>query len=194
MKNFKELSNAEKIAEITSCNFWRRELPLAEQYLLALTNDDKEAIAEFETFGDSLCHIIRNRAEYERGLAVFGFTAININEHGWLQRPVFMDCEEIDFPLKAHVIGRNSIIIGRSRNNKWTYGLYLAASKSGCASGLSIYGDPYNARTVCLKAALEDFIAWHIKENDKKTEPVIKKAKDMLDVLTGRKPVQLSLF
>ncbi|MDR1947014.1 MAG: hypothetical protein LBQ51_07600, partial [Desulfovibrio sp.] len=116
--------------------------------MLALTNDDKEAIAEFETFGDSLCHIIRNRAEYERGLAVFGFTAININEHGWLQRPVFMDCKEIDFPLKAHVIGRNSIIIGRSQNNKWTYGLYLAASKSGSASGLSIYADPYSARNV----------------------------------------------
>jgi hypothetical protein len=37
-------------------------------------------------------------------------------------------------------------------------------------------------------------IAWHQKENDQRTFPVLKEAKNMLDELTGRKPVQLSLF
>jgi hypothetical protein len=41
---------------------------------------------------------------------------------------------------------------------------------------------------------LERLIAWHEKENDNKTAPIAREAKNMLDELTGRKPVQLSLF
>jgi hypothetical protein len=37
-------------------------------------------------------------------------------------------------------------------------------------------------------------IAWHQKENDKKTACIANEAKKMLDELTGRTPVQLSLF
>jgi hypothetical protein len=100
----------------------------------------------------------------------------------------------IIFEVKAHVIGSNSITTGRSPNGKWTYGLDLAASKSGSCCGLSIFGDPYTSRRECLKNALERLIAWHEMENDQRTAPVLKEAKNMLDELTGRRSVQLSLF
>ena len=44
------------------------------------------------------------------------------------------------------------------------------------------------------RCPVEEMIAWHTKENDTKTAPVIKEAKDMLDEIMGRKPKQLSLF
>jgi hypothetical protein len=72
--------------------------------------------------------------------------------------------------------------------------LYLAAANSGSCSGLSVFGDPHSSRRECLKDALERLIAWHVKENDSRTAPVIREAKNMLDELTGRKPVQMSLF
>jgi hypothetical protein len=194
MENFKNLSNVTKIEEIADYNLSRNVMPLVEQYALALVDDNQSVIQEFEAFGDSLRHIIENRAGYERGLSVYGFTDKTLNQYGWLERPDFLDCEEIPFMLKGRVLGENSITIGRGPNGKWTYGLNLAASITGHASGLSVYGEPYNSRKDCMKTALERFIAWHQKVNDKKTEPVIKESKDMLDVLTGRKPVQMSLF
>jgi hypothetical protein len=96
--------------------------------------------------------------------------------------------------VNAHDIGSNSITTGRSPNGKWTYGLDLAASKSGSCCGLSIFGDPYNSRRECLINALERLVAWHEKENDTRTTHIVREAKNMLDELTGRKPKQLSLF
>ena len=124
------------------------------------------------------------------------FTGKTFNERGWLEDATFMDCETFYFGcgIKGNLMGRNSIAIGRGTNGKWTYGIYLAASKSGRSSGLSIYNDPYDSRRECLRHGLEEMIAWHTKENDRKTAPVIKEAKDMLDGIMGRKPKQLSLF
>jgi hypothetical protein len=49
-------------------------------------------------------------------------------------------------------------------------------------------------RPSTLKPEEQEMIAWHQKENDQRTFPVLKEAKNMLDELTGRKPVQMSLF
>jgi hypothetical protein len=81
-----------------------------------------------------------------------------------------------------------------ARNHSRPAGQDLAASKSGSFCGLFIFGDPYNSRRECLINALERLIAWHEKENDQRTAPILKEAKNMLDELMGRKPVQLSLF
>jgi hypothetical protein len=194
MNDFKTLSNAEKLAEIGKCNFWRGEIGLLEEYMLALADDNSEVIAEYESFGDRPRQIIENKARYIQAASVYGFTEKHFNGHGWIDGFTFTDCETIVFEVKAHVIGRNSITTGRSPNGKWTYGLDLAASKAGSGSGLSVFGDPYNSRQECLINALERLVAWHEKENDQRTTPVLKEAKNMLDELTGRKPVQLSLF
>jgi hypothetical protein len=138
--------------------------------------------------------IINNKTRYIQAASVYGFTDKRFNKHGWIEGFTFTDCETVVFEVKAHVIGRNSITTGRSPNGKWTSGLYLAASKSGSCNGLSIFGKPHNSRRECLCRALEEMIAWHQKENDQRTFPVLKEAKNMLDELTGRKPVQMSLF
>ena len=90
--------------------------------------------------------------------------------------------------------GSNSLTIGRGPNEKWTYGLGLAAPLSGKAFGLSVFNNPYNSRRECLRHGLEEMIAWHVNENNNKTAPVIKEAKDMLEEIMGRKPKQLSFF
>jgi hypothetical protein len=194
MNDFKILSNAEKLAEIGKCNFWRGEIALIEEYMLALADDNREVIAEYESFGNYPRQIIDNKNRYIRAASVYGFTEKHFNEHGWIDGFTFTDCETVVFEVKARVIGRNSITTGRSPNGKWTYGLDLAASKSGSCCGLSIFGDPHNSRRECLKNALERLIAWHEKENDQRTAPILKEAKNMLDELTGRKPKQLSLL
>jgi hypothetical protein len=53
MNDFKTLSNAEKLAEIEKCNFWRGEIGLVEEYMLALADDNRAVIAEYESFGDN---------------------------------------------------------------------------------------------------------------------------------------------
>jgi hypothetical protein len=194
MNNFKTLTNSEKLAEIGKCNFWRNEVILAEEYILALKNDNKAVIDEYESFGNNLNQIVANKASYAQAASVYGFTEKHFNEHGWIDGFTFTDCETVAFDVKAHVIGWNSIITGRSPNGKWTYGLNLAASKAGSGCGLSIFGDPYNSRRECLINALECLVAWHEKENDARTAPILREAKNMLDELKGRKPKQLSLF
>jgi hypothetical protein len=194
MNDFKTLSNAEKLAEIGKCNFWRGEIGLLEEYMLALADDNRAVIDEYESFGGWPSQIIGNKAQYIQAASVYGFTEKHFNEHGWIGGFAFTDCETVVFEVKAHVIGSNSITTGSSPNWKWTYGMELAASKAGSSAGISIFGDPYNSRRECLINALERLIAWHEKENDQRTTPVLKEAKNMLDELTGRKPVQLLLL
>jgi hypothetical protein len=194
MKDYHTLTNAEKLEEMANVNFWRVHIHHAEEYARALMDGNQAVIEDYESFGDTPRQIIENRAHYGQALSVYGFTGKTFNEHGWLARYAFTDCETFAFEVKAHVIGSNSITIGRSPNGKWTYGLDLAASKSGSCSGLSVFGDPFNSRRECLKSALERLIAWHEKENDSRTVPIVRQARDMLDEITGRKPVQMSLF
>lgn len=193
--NYKELTNEDKIAAIREVNFWRGELGIVEQYLAALEMNDRTVIAEFECFGDDPRHIVENKAHFARAYSAFGFTVITFNEHGWPERETFLDCETFAFgcAIKGNM-GSNSATVGRGPNGKWTYGLHLSTPKSGRCSGLSVFGNPYDSRRECLRHGLEEVIAWQTRENDKRTMPVIREAKDMLDEVTGRKPKQLSLF
>ena len=194
MNYFKILSNAEKLSEIGKCNFSRGELVLVEEYMLALADDNRAVIEEYESFGDWPHQIFGNKARYIQAASVYGFAEKHFNEYGWIEGFTFTDCETVVFEVKAHVIGRNSITTGRSPNGKWAYGLDLATSQSGSCYGLSIFGKPHSSRRECLCHALEEMITWHQKENDQRTFPVLKEAKNMLDELTGRKAVQMSLF
>jgi hypothetical protein len=144
--------------------------------------------------GDKPRNIFINRERYDRGFKKYGFAEKKLDENGWLVSPEFLDCETIAFPVKANVVGWNSITTGRGPNNKWTYGMNTAASTSGSGCRLSVFGRPHATRNLSLKAALEAFIAWHKQVNDPKTAPVVRQASDMLDELSGRKPVQMSLF
>ncbi|MDR2488665.1 MAG: hypothetical protein LBD42_04135 [Desulfovibrio sp.] len=194
MNDFKILSRAEKLAEIGKCNFRRGEFVLVEEYMLALADDNRAVIEEYESFGDRPRQIIENKAKYEKGLSVYGFTEKRFRKYGWLSEAEFLDREEIVFGVNGRVRGINSVQLGRGPNGKWTYGIHLTTAKSGRVSGLSVYGQPFASRNGCLKNALDYFIQWHERENDKQSGPALREAKDMLDTLTGRKAVQMSLF
>jgi hypothetical protein len=194
MKDYHTLTNAEKLEKMANVNFWRVHIHHAEEYARALMDGNQVVIDDYESFGGGPRQIIENKEHYEQGLAVYGITEKRFDEHGWLIRYAFTDCETFAFEVKKHVMGRNYITIGRSPNGKWTYGMNLAASQSGSCSGLSVYGPPFASRNGCLKDALKHFVQWHEKENDRKAASALKEAKDMLDTLTGRKPVQMSLF
>ena len=195
--NFKEMDNESKIAAVVEGGrYGRAEILLAQEYINALHSNDKAIIEEYETFGDSPRRIIQNKMAYEQALSVYGFTGKKFDEHGWLADRAFADCESFHFGfgIKGCTMGANSITIGRSPNNKWTYGLHLAAPKSGSAYGLSVFSDPHDSRRECLRSALTAMIEWHTKEDDRRTAPVTKEARDMLDEIMGRKPKQLSLW
>jgi hypothetical protein len=169
--------------------------PLLNNTLWPYKQNNHAAIEEFESFGDDPRHIVENKVHFTRAFSAFGFTGVTFNEHGWPEREAFLDCETFTFGRAIKItMGANSLTIGRGPNGKWTYGLHLSASQSGRFGGLSIFCDPYNSRRECLRHGLEEMIAWHTKENDRKTTTVIREAKDMLDEITGRKPKQLSLF
>ncbi len=192
---YKTLSNEEKVAALTDVNFWRGEHEIVERYIKALQTDDRDAIEAFESFGDAPRQMAENKAHFARAHAAFGFTGAAFNEHGWAEQESFLDCETFSFGCNVKCnMGSNSLTIGRGPNGKWTYGLHLATSLSGRYTGLSVFAEPYDSRRVCLQRALEEVIAWHPKENDKKTAPVIREAKNMLDEITGRKLKQLTLF
>lgn len=197
--NYKELCTEDKIAAImeeTRC--WRNDglRAIAEQYIDALKTNNHAAIEEFESAGDTPRHIIENKAHFARAYSVFGFTDTILNEYGWAEHEAFLDCETFTFGcgIKATLMGNNSITIGMGPNGKWTYGLTLAVSETGRCWGLSIFCKPHASRRECLRHGLEAVITWHTKANDKKTAPVIREAKEMLDDIMGRKQKQLSLF
>jgi len=194
--NYKELSNEDKIATIAEYNFWKNERAAIEPYIVALKTNDSAVIEEFEALGDHPYQIALNRHQFTRASTVYGFTHISFNKHGWLEREAFMDCETFNFGygIKGTLVGNNSLTVGRGPNGKWTYGRSFAASNSGYGCALSVFSEPHNSRHESLRYGLKEMIAWHTKENDTKTAPVLKEAKDMLDEITGRKPKQLSLF
>jgi hypothetical protein len=195
-KKYTMYSKEQKLDEIAKCNFRGAERIVAEEYSKALEADNQSVIEAFEIFGNTPYHIVRNYIHFERASSIYGFTNVAFDDYGWLARGEFSDCETFNFGCggKSGVVGSNSITIGRGPNGKWTYGISLAVSLSGQCYGLSVFNEPYDSRRACLRHGLEDMIAWHTKENDKKAVLIIKEVKDMLDEITGRKPKQLTLF
>jgi hypothetical protein len=66
MNGFKTLSNAEKLTEIGKRNFRRGEVASIEEYMLALVDDNRAVIDEYESFGDHPRQIINNKAIISR--------------------------------------------------------------------------------------------------------------------------------
>jgi hypothetical protein len=60
-----------------------------------------------------------------------------------------------------------------------------------------VWGSVFDSRKDSLKAALNEMMTGLTKgsgENDKYAKIVMKQAKSLFDEITGRKPLQLSLF
>lgn len=176
--------------------YCRIERPEAARYLKALWLNDTDIIDHYESFGDSPRQIVMNKRNFDRYL-LFGFTLKEFDKYGWLERSEFLDQEHFEFPHRDGWAVLNNITIGRGVNNKWSYGMSYSGSTGGGGYGLCAWGKILDSRKECLITALEEMTD-RLKENysksDKYTTSVLRQAKDLLDELTGRKAVQLSLF
>lgn len=194
--DYKELSAYEKLKEIQEVNFCRAEHHCVAVYLNALRKNDRAIIDEYESFGDTPRQIIMNKREYECHLQ-FGFTKKAFNEYGWLEKPDFQEWEHIEFPHKDGWAVGNYITLGKGENGKWSYGMSYSYSTGGAGYGLSVWGKLFDNRKESLKAALTEMMTGLARSNgesDQYAKIVLKQAKSLFDELTGRKPLQLSLF
>jgi hypothetical protein len=192
---YKDLSAYEKLQKIQDINFCRAERHNVAIYLNALRRNDRAIIEEYESFGDTPRQLLMNKREYERHL-VFGFIKKEFNEYGWLERPDFLEREEIQFPHRDGWAVSNHITLGKGLNGKWTYGMSYSHSTGGSGYGLNVWGKIFDNRKDCLKAALNEMLTGLEKDSSKTDRyaiNVLKQAKALFDEITGRKPVQLEL-
>ena len=192
---YRELSAYEKLQKIQDINFCRAERHNVAIYLNALRRNDRAIIEEYESFGNTPRQLLMNKREYERHL-VFGFIKKEFNEYGWLERPDFLEREEIQFPHLDGWAVSNHITLGKGLNGKWTYGMSYSHSTGGSGYGLNVWGKIFDNRKDCLKAALNEMLTGLEKDSSKTDRyaiNVLKQAKALFDEITGRKPVQLEL-
>jgi len=192
---YKELSAYEKLEQIQDINFCRAERHNVAVYLNALRRNDRAIIDEYESFGDTPRQLLMNKREYERHL-LFGFTKKEFNEYGWLERPDFLEREEIQFPHRDGWAVSNHITLGKGLNGKWTYGMSYSHSTGGSGYGLNVWGKIFDNRKDCLKSALNEMLTGLDKDSSKTDRyaiNVLKQVKALFDEITGRKPVQLEL-
>ncbi|NCD10158.1 MAG: hypothetical protein EOL98_12195 [Negativicutes bacterium] len=192
---YKELSIYEKLEQIQDVNYCRAERHEVAVYLNALRRNDRAIIEEYESFGDSPRQLIMNKRDYDKHL-LFGFTKKEFNQYGWLERPDFLEREEIKFPHRDGWAVSNYITLGKGLNGKWTYGVSYSHSTGGSGYGLGVWGKIFDNRKDCLKSALNDMLTGLEKDSSKTDRyalNVLKQAKALFDEITGRKPVQLEL-
>lgn len=192
---YKELSAYEKLQQIQDVNFCRVERHNVAIYLNALRRNNRAIIEEYESFGDTPRQLLMNKREYERHL-LFGFSKKEFNEYGWLEKPDFLEREEIQFPHRDGWAVSNHITLGKGLNGKWTYGMSYSHSTGGSGYGLNVWGKIFDNRKDCLKAALNEMLTGLEKDSSKTDRyaiNVLKQAKALFDEITGRKPVQLEL-
>lgn len=192
---YKELSAYEKLQQIQDINFCRAERHNVAVYLNALRRDNRAIVKEYESFGDTPRQLLMNKREYEKHL-LFGFTKKEFNEYGWLERPDFLEREEIQFPHRDGWAVSNHITLGKGLNGKWTYGMSYSYSTGGSGYGLGVWGKIFDNRKDCLTAALYEMMKGLDRDSsktDKYAISVLKQVKSLFDEITGRKAVQLTL-
>ena len=202
---YRYLQISEKIEQVRQYWPYREERLYMATYLKALRQENQQLINEYESFGDCPRQIIMNHREYDRGM-LFGFTEKHFSSYGWLQNHAFTEREEIKFIHKQGWAATNHLTIGQGNNGKWTFGVSYSTGGWGHCSGLSIWGKIFGNRKECLKAALIEILDGHrdaaekLKNdtcgnfNAQYSKEVVRQVKSLLDELTGRMAVQLSLF
>ena len=87
MKTLSQMTKEEKLQALTEYHAYRREQHIVSRYIRAIQEDDKEQTAYFESFGESVHHVVLNVNTYERRL-IFGYVDRQFNEYGYTHRPV----------------------------------------------------------------------------------------------------------
>ena len=202
---YRNLQLNEKIGQVRQYRPYRDERQYMASYLVALRQDNRQLIDEYESFGDSPRQIIMNRRAYDRG-QLFGFTGKHFSPYGWLQNSPFTEREEIRFIHKPGWTATNHLTIGQGKNGKWTYGVSYSTGAWAHCYGISVWGKTFDSRKECLKSALKEILEGHREAAEKRkddtcgncnaqySKEVTRQVKNLLDELTGRKAVQLELF
>lgn len=134
MKTLSQMTREEKLQAILEYNPCRIERKTVLRYLLAVRRNNTEEIAYFEGFGKNVGQVIYNTRTYERGL-LFGYTAKNINEHGWLP-------DMLPIIKKIKLDTMNCIHIGKSENGMYAVTVGWCTGTAGGGSHPSIWDEP----------------------------------------------------
>lgn len=166
------------------------EKEIMAEILLAIEKGDQNLVAWFAGFGDSIRAILMNVNQYRKGL-IYGFTEVRLDQHGWLKRQKFLDCEDIKQE-------QSSIRLGRGINYKWSYALSLTYGCAGSSGPLGVFCPPFNSREAALTAAIaevkKDFTSktGNTDTANYKPDLILKTLKAISELEVGM--VQLSLF
>jgi hypothetical protein len=191
---YKNLSKFEKFKEIKEYNRSFCERNAIAKYLRALWLNDIEKINFFESFGDSPRLIISNYRKNQQKL-LFGFKALKFDENGWIERPNFINIEEITvFIHKTGWKNNNEIQVGCGLNGKWTNGVNFTTQSSGHCNGISVWGKIFDTKEEAIEDACNSMIKWHTNKNCSYSNKVINAAKELIQKAKGNRPVQLCLF
>lgn len=194
MKPIQKYTKQEKLAAILEYNPCRTERNAVLRYLLAVRRDDTDKIVYFESFGDSIHHIIHNVRTYERGL-LFVYTTKQFDEYGWL-RGMLPIVERIE--LDVH----NVIHIGQSIDGTYAVTVDWSTGGAGGGSHPSVWDEPIADYTEAVRNGirqLEQQYAYAMKHSSDSTNYNAKKIRKLIAKLAEVKqwylePKQLSLF
>lgn len=193
-QEYRNLSKFEKYDIITEYRIAFFERKPYAKYLKAIWLNDIKTISYFESFGDHPRKIILNYRKHKQNLK-FGFENIVYDEYGWIERPVFLEEEEI--VVYVHKNGwkeRNNIQVAVGKNGKWTNGIWCQTNTGGNVDGISVWGGIFDTKEQAIINACQRVIKYHEENSWNSANVVIKAAVEIIEKAKGNRPVQLSFF
>ena len=128
------MTKEEKLQALADYHACKRERHIILRYIQALRREDAEQTAYFESFGESVHHIVLNVNTYERRL-IFGYVDRQFNEYGWISGMLPI-VEEI------RLDNSNVIHIGQSVNGTYVVTVGWCTGTAGGGSHPSVWEEP----------------------------------------------------
>ncbi|QEM09091.1 hypothetical protein [Mucilaginibacter rubeus] len=107
--------------------------------------------------------IVRNIHAYDKGLE-FGFTAVELDQYGWLKSPQLVDMERIDLGDTSHFNRYSMVKLGRGLNGVWRNAVGCNYGIAGSYSPLCVFGKQFGSRDAALSDALNRLKAMMTKK------------------------------
>ena len=123
MKTLSQMTKEEKLQALTEYHAYRREQHIVSRYIRAIQEDDKEQAAYFESFGESVHHVVLNVKDRQ------------FNEYGWISGMLPI-VEEI------RLDNSNVIHIGQSVNGTYVVTVGWCTGTAGGGSRPSVWDEP----------------------------------------------------
>ena len=133
-KKISQMTREEKLQALADYHACKRERHIILRYVQALRREDAEQTAYFESFGESVHHIVLNVNTYERRL-IFGYVDRQFNEYGWISGMLPI-VEEI------RLDNSNVIHIGQSVNGTYVVTVGWCTGTAGGGSHPSVWEEP----------------------------------------------------